>query len=48
MLKKIITRYLKKHGLKKVLLEVGNIAVKTTKSKEDDKLWAKIKALIEA
>ena len=36
-----------KHGMIKVLIKVGDIAVKATKSKKDDEEWAKIKKLIE-
>lgn len=47
MLKLLIRKAIKKHGLKNLLIIIGNIAVKATKSKEDDKLWAKIKKLIQ-
>ena len=46
MLKIIIGRFVKKHGLKAILLKVGDVAVKITKSKEDDKAWAKVKKLV--
>jgi len=46
MLKVIIGKFVKKHGLKAILMKVGDIAVKVTKNKEDDKLWAKIKQLL--
>ena len=46
MLKIIIAKFVKKHGLKAILIKVGDIAVKITKSKEDDKLWAKVKKLL--
>ena len=46
MLKIIIGKFVKKHGLKAILLKVGDIAVKITKSKEDDKAWAKAKKVI--
>ena len=46
MLKIIIAKFVKKHGLKAILIKVGDIAVKITKSQEDDKLWAKVKKLL--
>ena len=46
MLKIIIGRFVKKHGLKAILLKVGDIAVKITKSKKDDKAWAKVKKVV--
>jgi hypothetical protein len=46
MLKVIIGKFVKKHGLKAILMKVGDIAVKITKSKKDDALWAKIKKLL--
>ena len=47
MLKLLIKKYIKKHGFKKILIKVGDIAVKITKSKEDDKVWAKVKKVLE-
>ena len=46
MLKMIIGKFVKKHGLKAILLKVGDIAVKITKSKKDDKAWAKVKKVV--
>ena len=46
MLKLLIKKAIKKHGLKGILLKVGDIAVKITKSKEDDKAWAKVKKVV--
>jgi hypothetical protein len=46
MLKILLAKAVKKHGLKNILIKVGDIAVKITKSKKDDKAWAKIKLLI--
>ena len=46
MLKIIIGKLVKKHGLKAILIKVGDVAVKVTKSKKDDDLWAKIKKLL--
>jgi hypothetical protein len=46
MLKFIISRFVSKHGLIPLLLKVGDIAVGITKSKADDKAWAKIKKVM--
>ena len=46
MLKLAIRKFVKKHGFIQILLKVGDIAVKVTKSKEDDKVWAKVKKVI--
>ena len=46
MLKILLKKYVKKHGLKKILLKVGDIAVKATKTKDDDKLWKKIQKVL--
>ena len=43
MLKLLLKKLIKKHGMKGLLIIVGDFAVKVTKSKEDDKLWAKVK-----
>ena len=48
MLKILLAKAVKKHGLKAILLKVGDIAVKVTKTKKDDKAWAKIKKVIES
>jgi len=47
MLKRLIAKYVAKHGLIPILLKVGDIAVKVTKSKKDDEAWAKIKRVID-
>ena len=47
MLKMIIGKFVAKHGLIPLLIKVGDIAVKATKSKKDDKNWAKVKEFIE-
>tara|TARA_R100000231_G_scaffold25602_1_gene23296 strand:- start:256 stop:417 length:162 start_codon:yes stop_codon:yes gene_type:complete len=39
MLKRVIQRLVKKHGMKGLLLMIGDWAVKTSKSKDDDKIW---------
>ena len=46
MLKLVIRKLVKKHGLKKLLLLVGDFAVKATKSKKDDEIWNKVKKLL--
>ena len=46
MLKLLIKKLIKKHGMKGLLLIVGDYAVKSTKSKEDDKIWAKVKKVV--
>ena len=47
MLKLLVRKFVKKHGIIPLLLKVGNLAVKATKSKKDDKVWAKVKKLLE-
>jgi len=46
MLKILLAKAVKKHGLKAILIKVGDIAVKVTKTKKDDKAWEKIKEVI--
>ena len=46
MFKIFISKMVAKHGLLPLLLKVGDIAVKITKTKKDDKAWAKIKKVI--
>ena len=48
MFKLLIGKFVAKHGLVPLLLKVGDLAVKATKSKKDDKVWAKVKKLLEA
>ena len=48
MLKLLLAKAVKKHGLKAILIKVGDIAVKVTKTKNDDKAWVKIRKLIES
>ena len=48
MLKILLAKAVKKHGLKAILIKVGDIAVKVTKTKKDDKAWAKVNAVIES
>jgi len=47
MLKAILAKAIKKHGLKGLLIKVGDVAVKATKSKDDDKVWAKVKKVLD-
>ena len=47
MLKLAIRKFVKKHGFIPILLKVGDLAVKVTKSKKDDEVWAKIKRVID-
>ena len=46
MLKLLIAKLVKKHGLKKLILLVGDLAVKATKTKKDDEIWGKVKKLL--
>ena len=46
MLKIIIGKFVAKHGLIPLLIKVGDLAVKATKSKQDDKNWAKVKKVL--
>ena len=48
MIKMIIGRAVAKHGLIPLLIKVGDIAVKVTKTKKDDKAWAKVKKVLES
>ena len=47
LLSAYIGKQVQKHGIVPLLLKVGNLAVKATKSKKDDKVWAKVKKLLE-
>ena len=47
MLKALLAKAIKKHGLKGLLLKVGDVAVKATKTKNDDKVWAKLKKVLD-
>ena len=46
MLKILIAKFVAKHGLIPMLIKVGDLAVKATKSKKDDKNWAKVKEVL--
>ena len=47
MFKLLIGKFVARHGLVPLLLKVGNLAVKATKTKKDDKVWAKVKKILE-
>tara|TARA_R100000781_G_scaffold53375_1_gene34854 strand:- start:534 stop:683 length:150 start_codon:yes stop_codon:yes gene_type:complete len=47
MLKRVIHRLVKKHGMKGLLILIGDYAVGATQSKEDDEIWKKVKSLLE-
>ena len=47
IIKAFVSKLVKKHGLKGLICLVGDHAVKITKSKEDDKIWAEVKKFIE-
>ncbi len=47
MLQTLLGTWIAKKGGVKVLLIVGNLIVKTTKSKKDDEVWQKIKPIIQ-
>ena len=47
MLKVLLAKAIKKHGLKAILIKVGDVAVKATKSKKDDEVWEKVKKVLE-
>tara|TARA_R110002110_G_scaffold404084_1_gene622207 strand:- start:5 stop:154 length:150 start_codon:yes stop_codon:yes gene_type:complete len=48
MLSLILGRLIKKHGVLGVLVVIGDLAVKITKTKKDDKAWAKIRKVIKS
>jgi len=48
MLKMLLKKIVKKHGLIGLLLKIGDIAVKITPSKADDRKWAKAKDFIKS
>ena len=47
MFKLLLAKAIKKHGLKAILLKVGDMAVKVTKTKKDDEVWAKVKKMLQ-
>ena len=42
----MIARLVKKHGLKYLLMKIGDLAVAVTKTKKDDIAWAKVKKVL--
>ena len=46
MIHLLLSKWIAKKGGIAVLLSVGDLIVKTTKSKKDDELWKKIKPII--
>ena len=46
MFKKLLAKAVTKHGLVGILIKVGDVAVKVTKTKKDDEAWAKVKEVI--
>ena len=48
MLNLILGRLIKKHGVLGVLVVIGDLAVKITKTKKDDEAWAKIRKVIKS
>ena len=48
MFKALLAKAVKKHGLKGILIKVGDVAVSVTKTKKDDEAWAKVKEVIES
>ena len=47
MLKVLVGKFVAKHGIVPLLLKVGNWAVKATKTKKDDEVWAKVKKVLD-
>jgi len=47
MLKRMIQRLVKKHGMVGLLMMIGDYAVGATKSKKDDEIWEEVKTLLE-
>ena len=46
MFKIYVSKLVAKHGLIPLLMKVGDLAVKVTKTKKDDKAWAKVKKVL--
>ena len=42
MLKRLIKSLVKKHGMKGLLIKIGDWAVKSSPNKEDDKAWNEV------
>lgn len=47
MLKRMVGRLVKKHGMVGLLMIIGDYAVRSTKSKKDDEIWEEVKLLLE-
>ena len=43
----MLAKWIMKKGSIKALLFVGDLIVKTTKSKKDDEMWLKVRPIIE-
>ena len=48
MFKVLLAKAVKKHGLIGILVKVGDVAVKVTKTKKDDEAWVKIKKVLKS
>ena len=46
IIRTIIGRMIAKHGFIGAIILVGDIAVKITKTKKDDKAWAKVRKVL--
>ena len=46
MLNVIIGKLVNTHGLKNLLMKIGDLAVGITKAKKDDEAWAKVKKVL--
>jgi len=46
MLKRIIQRMVRKMGMVNLIIMIGDHAVKASKSKKDDEIWAEVKELL--
>ena len=46
MIQAMLAKWIIKKGSVSALLFIGDLIVKTTKSKKDDEMWAKIKPII--
>ena len=44
----LLVLFISPNGLIPLLIKVGDIAVKVTKTKKDDKAWAKVKKVMES
>ena len=46
MFKLLVNKFVAKHGIVPLLLKVGGWAVKATKTKDDHKVWEKVKEVL--